>query len=204
MSRLAHKGLHEPLRSPGPESLLEDSDSNMREPFHRTAFSRRRLHRHSLIMASLAAITAFGCGESTVQLPSVTTYPVHGKIVLADGRTTLTEGTITFVPVDPETGRQAVGAIAADGTFALHTTPTQEGAAAGEYRVSVSSVASASTDRVGFGVPLVDPRFGDDASSGLTATVKAETNELPPIVLDPSKAPIPAGVILQIDPRDRG
>jgi len=188
-------------KTPGPDTLIEGPASNMIEIAQVTTFLRvRRLLAAGLVVA----LASFGCGESTVELPAVTTYPVHGKVVLADGATALTEGTVTLVPLDPETGRQAVGRIGADGTFSLNTTPTQEGAAAGDYRVSVLSAASTPTGYGGFGKPLVDARFGDEASSGLTVTVKAEANELPPLVLDPSKVPS-AGILNPQDyARDRG
>ena len=63
-------------------------------------------------------------------LPSVTTYPVKGQILLRDGKP-LTEGTVTWcVPLVEGLGRFPSGPIEADGTFSVSTKDCG-GAAAG-------------------------------------------------------------------------
>lgn len=160
----------------------------MIETIHIPGFLPRSSTRRRLMAIGLILFLSAGCGESTVNLADVKTYPVKGKVLLPDN-TPLTQGTITFYPKS-ETGRIANAKLQGDGTYSLITTATQEGAAEGEYRVSVMSDLSAPSAKPGFGEPVVDPRFGDEDSSGLTATVKPESNDVPAFLLDPSKLPV--------------
>jgi hypothetical protein len=124
-----------------------------------------------------------GCGDNVSTLPSVTTHPVKGKVLLPDGAP-LSEGVVTFVPVK-ETGRQAVGKLNSDGTFSLTTQKPDDGAAEGEYRVAIDSdLASGVVDNKGRKKAALPEKYRDDASSNLTATIKSGENNLPPFQLD--------------------
>jgi hypothetical protein len=128
----------------------------------------------------LAALAVAGCGESTITQPTVTTYPVEGKILLPDGKP-LAEGTVTFVP-KADTGRDAVGKIRPDGSFTLTTYKPDDGAAAGEYDVQIDSdqtIPDPSSKTKKRNVLPAKYREG-----GLTATIKPEKNALPPFQLD--------------------
>lgn len=133
------------------------------------------------VLVTLALMS--GCGDTSSTLPSVTTYPVKGKVLLPDG-SPLTEGTVTFVPVK-EGGRQAVGKLHSDGTFSLTTQSPDDGAAEGEYRVAIDSdLASGTPDSKGKKPALLPPKYRDEASSNLKATVKAGATDVPTFQLD--------------------
>ena len=73
----------------------------------------------------------------------------------------------------------ARGLIKQDGTFEMTTFDSNDGAVAGEHKVLVREVAPASD----FTPPsatarLVDPRFMNFDTSGLTVNVKEENNDL--------------------------
>lgn len=136
-------------------------------------------------LAGLVAVLFTGCGDSSGgEEQSVTPYPVTGQVILPDG-TPLTEGLVTFVPIG-ESGRQATGKIKADGTFALTTVNEGDGAGPGEYLVRIISTLGKPGPRRS-SVSLVPTKYSDEGSSGLTVTVKPETNTLEPFKLDDRK-----------------
>ncbi len=124
-----------------------------------------------------------GCSDANLPkaLPPVTTHPVKGKVLLSDGKP-LTEGTISFMPKS-ETGRVATGTIQSDGSFALTTEGSGEGAAEGEYKVKISTTLSKPTGKKGISLVAVPPRYQDEDSSGLIINVKSGGNDLEPIRL---------------------
>jgi hypothetical protein len=127
-----------------------------------------------------ALTTLVGCGHSD-SLPGYHVYEVKGKVVLADGKP-LNGGWISFVPkgdlpVTPS------GEIGPDGTFSLVTGGSGEGAPPGEYKVRIDApqlppAASRSRKK-----PAIPAKYGDEDSSGLVITVRAESNRLEPILL---------------------
>ena len=147
-----------------------------------TEISGRPLPR----LAAWALIALAGCVDPDAG-PSVRTYPVKGKVVLPDGKP-LADGTVVFVPSGAE-GVQAAGKIGPDGGFALTTRKEGDGAAAGTYKVRIDGATALATPKgakvkgAGLGI------FADEDSSGLTATLKAGSNDLEPFVL---KAPATA------------
>ncbi|MDR3664266.1 MAG: hypothetical protein P4L86_28445, partial [Mycobacterium sp.] len=68
-----------------------------------------------------------GCGGPGPSLGTL--YPVTGQVLLADGKP-LTGGSVQFIP--KQGGLPASGKIGPDGTFALRSLKTREGAAPGE------------------------------------------------------------------------
>ena len=140
-----------------------------------------------VLLAALGLVA--GCGDSTITQPSVSTYPVEGKILLPDGKP-LTEGEVRFLPVKPEVGREAAGKIKPDGTFTLTTYKPDDGAAEGEYNVSIDSEQSVPDPSSKTKTRLVlQPKYRD-GGGGLKATIKAGKNDLPPFQLD-TKAYVP-------------
>jgi hypothetical protein len=137
--------------------------------------------------AALALAALGGCSDEPAEV-RITTYPVKGKVLLPDGKP-LTDGSVTFVPTGKE-GLPAGGKIEPDGTFTLTTRSPGDGAGAGDYRVKIVSDAkdpASGGKKAGRG--LVPNKYLDEDSSGLTATVKAEPNDLPPFKLDTKPAP---------------
>lgn len=144
------------------------------------------------VAAVLAAIV--GCGGGAA---SVKTVPVKGKVTL-DGKPV--EGaTVQFAPED-STGRAASGVTKSDGTFELTTVGGGPGAVPGKYKVAITKRATAGPAEApksqeeamkaiqekmakggsaAFikGAPKVQdelpPRYGNAATSGFTAEVKA-------------------------------
>lgn len=120
----------------------------------------------------IALVTVVGCGE---RLPD--TIRVRGRVTY-QGKP-LSEGTIAFHPAGPP-GRQlyrpAVGVLAEDGTYQLQSFRHGDGIMPGEYAVVIESYASRPTaedsDR-----PLkwwIPQKYGNPATSGLTATIPAD------------------------------
>lgn len=120
-----------------------------------------------------ACLTASGCGRS--DRPAVA--PVQGK-VLYRGKP-LEFGAVLF---QPPAGAPASGQIQPDGTFRLSTYGTNDGAAVGTHKVSISCFESQRPDapppdpntEPSLGKPLVPAKFLSAETSGLTAEVKAD------------------------------
>ncbi len=132
----------------------------------------------ALVMAIAAGIT--GCSGSN-SLPSLTVYEVKGKVVLADGKP-LPGGIISFVPKGelPVTPSSVIGP---DGTFSLVTGGSGEGAPEGQYKIRVEAPEFQQADGKSRKRPLIPPKYTDEDSSQLEITVRAESNQLEPIVL---------------------
>ncbi|MFO0954804.1 MAG: carboxypeptidase-like regulatory domain-containing protein [Isosphaeraceae bacterium] len=127
----------------------------------------------------LVALT--GCGGSGPY--SGTLVPVKGRVVLADGRP-LEGGSVQFIPRNG--GLPASGKIGPDGSFSLVTRPDREGAAPGEYNVRIEPSPEFLSKKGGSGkkLPFAAKYRDYDGETGLTATIKAGTNELEPIRLE--------------------
>ena len=139
---------------------------------------RRTLLRNGSVLALCAVLT--GCGHSD-SLPVLEVYQVKGKVLLADGKP-LSGGWISFVPK----GDLAVtpsGEIGPDGSFSIATGGSGDGAPPGEYKVRVEAPQAQQSGRKTRGKPLFPSKYNDEDSSGLVITVRAESNQLTPIVL---------------------
>ncbi len=75
-----------------------------------------------------------GCGEANPQLP---VYPVNGKVILK-GKP-LANALVAFHPVDQSDPRATTcrATTGPDGTFTISTYAANDGAPAGEYKVTV-------------------------------------------------------------------
>jgi hypothetical protein len=121
------------------------------------------------------ALAVAGCQGSAA---SSSTYEVKGRILLANGKP-LTAGRVTFVAADglhPE----ASGDLGPNGEFALSTRGSGDGARPGPYKVRIEP-ASSNARRPAR--PVYPLKYIDEDSSGLSVTVRAETNNLDPITL---------------------
>ncbi len=130
-------------------------------------------------------VVAFGAGlagcHNSDTLPVLQVYEVKGKVLLADGQP-LSGGWISFVPVGdlPLTPSSAIGP---DGTFALVTGGSGEGAPAGDYKVRVEAPQIQQGNPRSRKKPPFPSKYSDEDSSGLVITVRAESNQLEPILL---------------------
>jgi hypothetical protein len=127
-----------------------------------------------------ALMALAGCGHSD-SLPAYQVYEVKGKVVLSDGKP-LNGGWISFVPkgdlpVTPS------GEIGPDGTFSLVTGGSGEGAPAGQYKVRIEAPQLPPASSRSRRKPVIPVKYGDEDSSGLVITVRAESNRLEPFLL---------------------
>lgn len=119
-----------------------------------------------------------GCGSSGPEMARV-----YGKVTY-QGQP-VPKGTISFVPVDAVNGNPATGVLQSDGSYTLQTVEPGDGARLGEYRVAISTITE---DQILDYIPktpppkpkpLIPEKYSDPATSGLTATVKSGTNDIP-------------------------
>lgn len=117
------------------------------------------------------------------------THPVRGQVTL-DGKP-VANATIVFKPVDASKFKwreQPQAKSDAEGRFTVFTYESNDGAPAGDYRVGIAILAAAEDEgsdqvRRDTSAPKIPPRYGDAATSGLTAKVEAKPTELPPFEL---------------------
>ena len=129
-----------------------------------------------LVVAVCAGLA--GCGKSD-SLPVLQVYDVKGKVLLADGKP-LSGGQIYFVP-NGDLALTPSGVIGPDGTFSLVTGGSGDGAPPGEYKVRIESRQFQANGKAG--KQRFPDRYNDEDSSGVLITVRAESNQLKPILL---------------------
>lgn len=138
----------------------------------------RRPFVNCLLIASAAFV--IGCGE-TVKDAKKGLVSVTGKVTL--NGTALTTGTISFTD-----GKSAfMSPISSGGAYSLGESPSSPGALPGDYRVRiVSTEAAAAMKAPEPGKPpevvaaksLIPEKYSSFDTSGLTATVKNESNTI--------------------------
>jgi hypothetical protein len=136
-------------------------------------------HRAGVILAFFLGISGLpGCGDKRKPV-----FPVRGQ-VLVDGRPA-ENAIIIFHSLDPpgssrEPRPRAV--IGPDGRFEVTTYEPNDGAPAGNYRISViwktKSLVGDSDEK-----NLLPVRYMSPRTSGLSATVEEGPNDLPPFQL---------------------
>jgi hypothetical protein len=136
----------------------------------------------TLFLAGLAlvAVGLSSCGKGDSRKP---TFPVAGKVVLPDGKPA-EHATVVLHPVG-ESGPEVLkprGKVAADGSFKLTTYDGNDGAPAGEYRVTVELWLSTGKGDEG-PTSRLPAKYATPDTSGLTAIVNAGPTELKPIQL---------------------
>ena len=134
------------------------------------------------------AVVLAGCGDSGDQWTEARpeTFPAAGTVTFNDQPV---EGaTVVLTPVGHENG--AVGLTDAEGHFQLRTFEPKDGAVAGDYKVAIRKVevmSSGADEPPAVPDPtpaplkersLLPERYGNAASSGLTASVKEGENAL--------------------------
>jgi hypothetical protein len=132
---------------------------------------------HPFTSLSLVCFLVVGCGSNG----KATVYPVRGEVFFRGEPATGAE--VHFHPVD-STSPPAMATVDDDGAFELTTYSTSDGAAAGDYIVTINW----REERPGDGEVIVGPdRLGERYSkrdiSKLTATVSEGENLLDPFDL---------------------
>ncbi len=123
------------------------------------------------LLAPFAALALAGCGGP---------YDATVSGIVSLNSAPLTSGVVSFAP--EATGALAYAQIGADGKYELRT-GREEGAASGQYVVSVISTESTGDRGKDGGPPpmgkLVTPQwYGDPTTSGLTFAVEPGENEI--------------------------
>jgi hypothetical protein len=124
-----------------------------------------------------------GCRDENA-MPSLRTYPVKGKVLLADG-TPLTKGWVYFHRQENPPIRVA-GEIGPDGSFELTTRTPGDGAPAGRYGVQIDAAPTKQLGPARKGnktTTRIPSRYADEDGQGLIVTVEAKPNELEPFRL---------------------
>ena len=125
-----------------------------------------------LLTGTVAALA--GCTREPGRPP---TYAVAGKVL--NGNKPVANATIVFHPADPTPDAvKPRGTTRADGTFTLTTYDGNDGAPAGEYRVTVEQWLAGRPDDGPSN--RLNPKLSKPDSSGLRATVSAAPTELKP------------------------
>lgn len=126
-------------------------------------------------LVGLLAVAA-GCGDGKPRL-----YPVTGSVTVkgrpADG---------AVVRLYPAAGgpHMPAGVVQADGSFKLTTFLPDDGAPAGDYKVTVTWRPAKKTTMDPDGPDRLNGRYADAVSTRLTATVDAGPTTLPAITLE--------------------
>lgn len=137
-----------------------------------------------LVGASLALLTPLSCSSSRRKL-----YPVRGK-VLFDGKPA--EGALVTLYARDNSDPMEVaprGHVKTDGSFTVGTFKPEDGAPAGEYKVTVMWFPPDARERLQDGrLPnKLPPAYSDPSTSGLRIQVKEEANDVPPFQLTAKK-----------------
>lgn len=175
-------------RSPRPTT--SNTAAALRRPAPRQEEPERLFaaHRRSLTLGggALALLLVYfyfpsGLFGNPGQLP---TYPVRGSATF-EGRP-LVDATIVLHPVggkDSDRPRPQ-GTVAADGSFVLRSYGVDDGAPAGDYKVSFHWFAKPSKSQ---DAPpprsLLPQRLANPETSGVTVSIQPGDNQLPPFAL---------------------
>ncbi len=149
---------------------------------------RRKRNTETLRIAMLLAIACLGLAGCSEQRMA----QVAGRIVYAeDGAAAkdLVGHKVSFLCNQSETnGKEmrisATGEVAADGTFTMNTYVMGDGVLLGTHQIAITPPLLF-TEEVLTRKPIIPPRFGDPARSGLTAKVDGDTE----VMLEVRRAP---------------
>ncbi|MBA4190502.1 MAG: hypothetical protein C0467_21150 [Planctomycetaceae bacterium] len=140
----------------------------------------KQSRRWFLVSAAFAALTVASCESGPKRKQ---TFPTSGKVLLPDGRPAQ-HATVILHPIG-DTDPNAVkphGKVGPDGTFKLTTYETDDGAPAGEYKVTIELwLAGSRADEAPSN--RLSPKLANPETSGLKATVNAAPTELNPFEL---------------------
>jgi hypothetical protein len=120
------------------------------------------------VWAAVCVVTTTGCGGNRPPLKKMS-----GQVLL-DGKP-LTKGSVRIAPADM---RPAYGNLDGEGRFTLTTYEVGDGVAYGTHPVAVSSFEIRGPDDRQVREWSIPPKYGDTKSSGLTATIDDDTEEL--------------------------
>ena len=130
------------------------------------------------LMAICLWMMACGCTRQK----SEGIYPVRGSVIV--NGVPAEYANVLFVPKDPD-GLKASGVVGADGEFQLTTQREFDGAAPGEYSVTISwaKPKNPNAGEPDYGPELLPKSFQDPLKSGLSANIEPTNNILEPFDL---------------------
>lgn len=131
------------------------------------------------IFLGVAFIFTIGCDGSD----NVVVYPVKGTITY-DGKPMVGGGSISFVPLVSQEGKNAGGIINPDGTFEMTTYADGDGSMVGKFRVLVMQTVVDEPENLGD-----SDTTGKDLSFEPIETVAGEL-QIPIIYADPANSPV--------------
>jgi hypothetical protein len=132
------------------------------------------MNRVKLAFVLLTAVTV-GCSSNRPQ-------PVQGKIVFSDGAAA-TELAGYLVGMDSGGPEGANGVVQPDGSFRVGTFENDDGAMPGKYKVSLTPPDPPLDQPVP--PPIIDPKYSNVETSGLTVEIKPGDN---PVTLTVERA----------------
>ena len=125
-----------------------------------------------LLLASVSLVLA-SCSKSDDRKP---TFAASGRVLLPDGKPA-EHALVVLHPVGDESSlTKPRGKVGADGTYKLTTYDTDDGAPAGEYRVTVERMLAGKGDEPP--ANRLNPKYAKPQTSNLTATVGTGPTEL--------------------------
>jgi hypothetical protein len=128
---------------------------------------------------ALFPLVFVGCGGGEARTP---THAVRGKVT--DGTKSLPHAQVVFHPIAPTAGTPKPRAKTdANGEFSLTTYDGNDGAPAGQYKVSVEQLLADPKNPDAGPTNRLPAKYADPEKSGMTATVNAGPNELPPFLI---------------------
>ena len=140
------------------------------------------------ILSIALAVSISGCGGGSTR-PA--THSVYG-VLKVDGKP-FPEANVVFNPVDSKTGVAALGKTDSEGAYELTTFNTGDGAVAGAYKVTISSVAA---DGVSDEIDMDNPgeAYGSMMNDGgLQAGANALPQQYASISTTPEQATVKEG-----------
>ena len=130
-------------------------------------------------LVSASAFALASCSPTEARKP---TYRTVGKVTLPDGKPAEHASVVLHPVGDAAAGvPKPHGKVGADGTYKLTTYDTDDGAPAGEYRVTVELWLAGRADEPP--ANRLNLKYAKPESSGLTATVGTEPAEIKTIEL---------------------
>ena len=153
------------------------------EPRNESALVRRRAVSRAVwaLSATVAVLALAGCGRSGPARVAV--YPVQGKVEV-NGKPAAGAVVILHPKGDPA-APAARGEVKEDGTFVAGTYASGDGAAEGDYIVTVEWFKPVKQKNGDFveGKNLVPEKYSRPTTSQLEVHVAAQENQLPPITI---------------------
>lgn len=127
-----------------------------------------------LLLLGLTLVAA-GCGNGD----RVTVYPVRGSVMF-DGKPMEGGGSISFVPLEGQSGKAAGGTIERDGRYVMSTYGDGDGSMAGKFRVVIGQSV------------WDEPMNRGDGQAGSSEPVRTigEHDEIPAVYGDFQKSPL--------------